>query len=95
VRYGFDYDRNGDAVFYWRSVHAIWYTPMDLRAFPFDQQNLLVQASVRQRLQWLRAREAAAAGLRGAQCSCSKWRSSTRVDHCVHVYGTASQCLTK
>jgi hypothetical protein len=43
VRYGFDYDRNGDAVFYWRSVHAIWYTPMDLRAFPFDQQNLLVQ----------------------------------------------------
>jgi hypothetical protein len=47
VRYGFNYDRDGDAVFYWRSVHAVWYTPMDLRAFPFDYQNLLVQVGRR------------------------------------------------
>jgi hypothetical protein len=30
-------------VFQWRSVHASYYTPMDLRAFPFDRQQLLIQ----------------------------------------------------
>lgn len=45
VRYGFGWDPTSaeDAVFYWRSIHGIWYTPMDLRAFPFDRQNLLIQ----------------------------------------------------
>lgn len=36
---------SGDGVFQWNSVLATYYTPMDLRAFPFDQQRLLVQAS--------------------------------------------------
>jgi hypothetical protein len=43
VRYGFGFDPNSDAVFQWRSVHATYFTPMDLRAFPFDRQQLLIQ----------------------------------------------------
>jgi hypothetical protein len=43
VRYGFGSIPNSDAVFQWRSVHATFYTPMDLRAFPFDRQQLLIQ----------------------------------------------------
>jgi hypothetical protein len=43
VRYGFGAIPDSDAVFQWRSVHATFYTPMDLRAFPFDRQQLLIQ----------------------------------------------------
>jgi hypothetical protein len=43
VRYGLGAVPNSDAVFQWRSVHATFYTPMDLRAFPFDRQQLLIQ----------------------------------------------------
>ena len=43
VRFGLGWDPDGDGVFYWESVHAIYYVPMDLRAFPFDKQNLVVQ----------------------------------------------------
>lgn len=43
VRYGLGFDPASDAVFQWRSVHATYYTPMDLRAFPFDRQQLLIQ----------------------------------------------------
>eukprot|EP00879_Flechtneria_rotunda_P032181 GHRR01035348.1.p1 GENE.GHRR01035348.1~~GHRR01035348.1.p1 ORF type:complete len:171 (+),score=11.48 GHRR01035348.1:36-548(+) len=43
ARYGLGFDRTSDSVFQWRSVHATYYTPMDLRAFPFDKQHLLIQ----------------------------------------------------
>lgn len=43
LRYGFGAIPGSDAVFQWRSVHATFYTPMDLRAFPFDRQQLLIQ----------------------------------------------------
>jgi hypothetical protein len=46
VRYGFGALPNSDAVFQWRSVHATFYTPMDLRAFPFDTQQLLIQVNL-------------------------------------------------
>lgn len=43
VRYGAGIIPDTDAVFQWRTVHATYYTPMDLRAFPFDRQQLLIQ----------------------------------------------------
>ncbi|KAI8474418.1 MAG: hypothetical protein J3K34DRAFT_456774 [Monoraphidium minutum] len=43
ARYGFGYDGSGAAVFQWRVVQATWYTPMNLRAFPFDRQHLKIQ----------------------------------------------------
>eukprot|EP00879_Flechtneria_rotunda_P014504 GHRR01015156.1.p1 GENE.GHRR01015156.1~~GHRR01015156.1.p1 ORF type:complete len:451 (+),score=130.85 GHRR01015156.1:966-2318(+) len=46
ARYGLGFDRTSDSVFQWRSVHATYYTPMDLRAFPFDKQHLLIQMEV-------------------------------------------------
>uniref|UniRef100_A0A383VCS9 Neurotransmitter-gated ion-channel ligand-binding domain-containing protein n=1 Tax=Tetradesmus obliquus TaxID=3088 RepID=A0A383VCS9_TETOB len=48
LRYGFGAIPGTDAVFQWRSVHATFYTPMDLRAFPFDRQQLLIQMEVPQ-----------------------------------------------
>ncbi|WIA38828.1 hypothetical protein OEZ86_002108 [Tetradesmus obliquus] len=48
LRYGFGAIPGSDAVFQWRSVHATFYTPMDLRAFPFDRQQLLIQMEVPQ-----------------------------------------------
>lgn len=47
MRYGFGTIPGSDAVFQWRSVHASFYTPMDLRAFPFDTQQLLIQVQFR------------------------------------------------
>ncbi len=35
-------------MWYWRNVHAIYYSGMNLRAFPFDSQQLLVQMEVPQ-----------------------------------------------
>jgi hypothetical protein len=37
-RYGFGFDEKSSTVFYWTVVHATWYTPMNFRAFPFDNQ---------------------------------------------------------
>ncbi|KAF8059117.1 hypothetical protein HT031_005289 [Scenedesmus sp. PABB004] len=48
VRFGFGTMPDSDGVFQWRSVHATYFTPMDLRAFPFDTQHLLIQMEVPQ-----------------------------------------------
>ncbi|KAI8468377.1 MAG: hypothetical protein J3K34DRAFT_523004 [Monoraphidium minutum] len=48
MRYAFGWNPDGDNVWYWRSVHAVYYTSMDLRAYPFDHQTLLVQMEVPQ-----------------------------------------------
>ena len=45
IRYGIGWNGDG-GVFYWQSVNAEYFTPMDLRAFPFDYQNLLVEMQV-------------------------------------------------
>jgi hypothetical protein len=47
VRYGMG-TGDGDNVFYWSTIRGVWYTGMDLRAFPFDRQELLVQMEVPQ-----------------------------------------------
>lgn len=59
VRYGLGFNteeskEGGDEyVFQWQVIHATWYTSMDLRAFPFDTQNLVIQMEVpRARLGW-------------------------------------------
>ena len=48
MRYAMGWNPEGDNVWYWRNVHAIYYTGMNLRAFPFDSQQLLVQMEVPQ-----------------------------------------------
>jgi len=48
VRYGIGADTKSDNVFYWTTIQGIWYTGMNLRAFPFDTQQLLVQLEVPQ-----------------------------------------------
>ncbi|KAI8466229.1 MAG: hypothetical protein J3K34DRAFT_434425, partial [Monoraphidium minutum] len=48
TRYAFGWNPEGDNVWCWRSVHAVYYTSMDLRAYPFDKQTLLLQMEVPQ-----------------------------------------------
>ncbi|WIA37302.1 hypothetical protein OEZ86_014240 [Tetradesmus obliquus] len=48
VRWGLGFSKEGDGVFQWSSVLATYSTPLDMRAFPFDTQRLLVQMSVPQ-----------------------------------------------
>lgn len=45
LRWGFALDANprGPGVAQWNVVHAVWYTPMDMRSFPFDRQVLSIQ----------------------------------------------------
>jgi hypothetical protein len=50
VRWGVGWDASGesDHVFWWRSVNGQYYSPFNLRAFPFDKQSLTIQLEVPQ-----------------------------------------------